>query len=87
MLSAAWHDYPGNVVILTCYCEEGLWPKRQAERLLVHTRTFPYGLLQKKIKQDRVFHVLRFVHLSDIKNEPDRIAENYDGLWKMKLFW
>jgi hypothetical protein len=59
-------------------------PKRQTERLLVHTRTVLYGILQK---QDRFLHILRFLHFSDHRNEPDKTDENYDRLWKMRTIF
>lgn len=37
------------------------------------------------MKQDRFHHVLRFLHFSDNKNEPDKIDENYDWLWKIRV--
>jgi hypothetical protein len=36
------------------------------------------------IKLERLFHILRFIHFRDNKNEPDKTDENYDRLWKMK---
>jgi hypothetical protein len=30
------------------------------------------------VKQDRLFHMLRVVHFSDIKNEPDKTDDNDD---------
>ena len=36
------------------------------------------------IKRDRFFHILRFLHFTDNKNEPDMTDENSDPLWKMK---
>jgi len=38
---------------------------------------FFYG----KMKQDRFYHILRFLHFSDNKNRPDK----KDKLWKMKI--
>jgi len=32
----------------------------------------------------RFYHVLRFIHCSGNKNEPDETDENYDQLWKMR---
>ena len=36
------------------------------------------------MKRDRYFHVLRFLHFTDNKNEPDMTDENSDRLWKMR---
>jgi len=35
------------------------------------------------MKHDRLFHILRFPHFSDNRNEPDKTDENYNRLWKM----
>ena len=35
-------------------------------------------------KRDRFFHILRFLHFTDNKNEPDMTDENSDRLWKMR---
>ena len=39
------------------------------------------------VKQDRLCHMLRFVHFSDIKNEPDKTDDNGDQLWKMRAIF
>jgi hypothetical protein len=39
------------------------------------------------MKWGRFFHVLRFLHFSDKKNEPDETNENYDRLWKMRIIF
>jgi len=36
------------------------------------------------MKQDRFFHIFRFLHFTDNKNEPDMPHENSDQLWKMR---
>jgi hypothetical protein len=36
------------------------------------------------MKTDRFFNILRFLHFSDKKNEPDKTGENYDRFWKMR---
>ena len=36
------------------------------------------------MKWDRFFHILRFLHFTDNKNEPDMADENSDRLWKMR---
>ena len=36
------------------------------------------------MKQDRFFHILRFLHFTDNRNEPDMRDENFDRLWKMR---
>jgi len=39
------------------------------------------------MKRDRFFHILRFLHFTDKRIEPDMTDENADRLWKMrKLF-
>ena len=34
--------------------------------------------------RDRYFHILRFLHFTDNKNEPDMTDENSDPLWEMR---
>jgi len=36
------------------------------------------------MKWGRFFHILRFLHFTDNKNEPDMRDENSDRLWKMR---
>ena len=36
------------------------------------------------MKWDRFFHILRFLHFTDNKNESDMTDENSDRLWKMR---
>jgi hypothetical protein len=36
------------------------------------------------MKRDRFLHILRFLHFTDKKNEPDMTNENSDRLWKMR---
>jgi hypothetical protein len=36
------------------------------------------------MKQDIFFHILRFLHFNDNKNEHDETNKNYDRLWKMR---
>ena len=36
------------------------------------------------MKRDRYFHILRFLHFTDNKNEPDRKDDNFDKLWKLR---
>jgi hypothetical protein len=39
------------------------------------------------MKQNSLFHILRFLHFSDNRNEPDETDENYDRLWKMRTIF
>jgi hypothetical protein len=32
------------------------------------------------------FHILRFLHFENDNNAPDRDAEDYDRLWKLRSF-
>jgi len=41
----------------------------------------------KTMKWDRFYHILRFLHFSDNKNEPDKTDENYDQLWKTRAIF
>jgi len=41
----------------------------------------------KTMKRDRFYHILRFLHFSDNKNEPDKTDETYDQLWKMRAMF
>jgi len=36
------------------------------------------------MKRDRFFHILRFLHFTDNRNEPDMRDENSDCLWKVR---
>jgi hypothetical protein len=36
------------------------------------------------MKQKRFFHILRLLHFSNNRNEPDKVAESYEKLWKMR---
>jgi hypothetical protein len=39
------------------------------------------------VKQDRFFHILRFVNFSNNKEEPHKTDENYDRLWKVRTIF
>ena len=36
------------------------------------------------MKRDRYLHILRYLHFTDNRNEPDRTDENLDRLWKIR---
>jgi len=36
------------------------------------------------MKRDRFFHILRFLHFTDNRNEPDMTDEHSDRLWKVR---
>src|SRR5215510_4837132 len=36
------------------------------------------------MKRDRYLHILRYLHFTDNRNEPDRTDENFDRLWKIR---
>ena len=36
------------------------------------------------MKRDQYLHILRYLHLIDNRNEPDRTDENFDRLWKIR---
>ena len=40
-----------------------------------------YGTMMKR---DRYLHILRYLHFTDTRNEPDRTDENFDRLWKIR---
>ena len=40
-----------------------------------------YGTMMKR---DRHLHILRYLHFTDNKNEPDRTDEKFDRLWKIR---
>lgn len=40
-----------------------------------------YGTMMKR---DRYLHILRYLHFTDNKNEPDRTDEAFDRLWKIR---
>jgi len=35
----------------------------------------------------RFFHILRFLHYSSNRNEPDKTDENYNRLWKIRTIF
>jgi predicted nucleotidyltransferase len=39
------------------------------------------------MKRDRFFHILRFLHFSNNKNQSDKTDENYNRLWKMRTIF
>jgi hypothetical protein len=40
-----------------------------------------YGTIMNR---DRYLHILRYLHFTDNRNEPDRTDENFDILWKIR---
>jgi len=36
------------------------------------------------MKWDRYLHILRYLHFTDNKNEPDRTGKKFDRLWKLR---
>ena len=36
------------------------------------------------MKQDQYLHILRYLHFTDNRNEPNRTDENFDRLWKIR---
>ena len=66
------------------YCADGARSEGHIERLLVDISAAFYG---NTMKQDRLFRKLRFVHFSDIKNEPNKTYDNDDCLWKMRAIF
>jgi hypothetical protein len=36
------------------------------------------------MKRDRYIHIIRYLHFTDTRNEPDRIDENFNRLWKIR---
>ena len=40
-----------------------------------------YGTMMKR---DRYFHILRYLHFTDNRKEPDGTDENFDRLWKIR---
>ena len=36
------------------------------------------------MNQDRYLHILRYLHFTDNRNEPDRTDEIFDRLWKIQ---
>src|SRR5215469_8457380 len=36
------------------------------------------------MNRDRYLHILRYLHFTDNRNEPDRADENFDRLWKIR---
>jgi hypothetical protein len=48
---------------------------------------FFMAFYRNTMKRDRFLHILRFLHFSDNRNEPDKTDENYDRLWKMRTIF
>ena len=48
------------------------------------TNQFHTRFYSSAMKQDGYFHILRFLHFTDNKNEPDMMDENSDRLYKMR---
>jgi hypothetical protein len=63
MLPTAWCDHMGNVLISIYYYADGSRPK-------THTRTVFTTFNGNTMKRDRFFHILKFLHFNDNKNEP-----------------
>ena len=40
-----------------------------------------YGTMMNR---DRYLHILRYLHFTDNRNEPDRTDENFDRLWNIR---
>ena len=40
-----------------------------------------YGTMMKR---DRYLHILRYLHFTEYRNEPDRTDENFDRPWKIR---
>ena len=40
-----------------------------------------YGTMMNR---DRYLHILRYLHFTDNRNEPDRTDKNFDRLWKIR---
>src|SRR5215469_4660215 len=39
------------------------------------------------MNRDRYLHILRYLHFTDNRNEPDRADENFDRLWKIRALF
>jgi uncharacterized protein YcaQ len=48
------------------------------------TTNSTHTFLSSAMKQDRYLHILRFLHFTENKNEPDMTDRNSDMLWKMQ---
>jgi hypothetical protein len=62
----------------------------QRDRLKDYWSTLEQFLMafyRNTMKQDRLLCILRFLHFSDKKNEPDKTDENYDRLWKIRTIF
>ena len=47
------------------------------------TNQFHTSFYSSTMKRDRYLHILRFLHFTDNKNEPDMMDEKSDQSWKM----
>jgi hypothetical protein len=62
----------------------------QRDRLKDYWSTLEQFLMafyRNTMKRDRLLCILRFLHFSDKKNEPDKTDENYDRLWKIRTIF
>jgi len=48
---------------------------------------FHTPLYSNTLKHDWLFHILKFLHLSDNMKQPDGENNNYDRLWKIRTHW
>jgi hypothetical protein len=61
--------------------------ERHTEGLLVHSKKYFTAFYSNTMKRDRFFHILRFLHFSNNKNQPDKRDEYCDRLWKMRTIF
>jgi hypothetical protein len=61
--------------------------ERHTEGLLVHSTKHFTAFYSNTMKRERFFHILRFLHISNNKNQPDKADEIYDRLWKMRTIF
>jgi len=67
---------------LTIQMGQGVRDKMTDYRATVDQLYTPfYGTM---MKWDRYLHILRYIHFTDNRNEPDRTDENFDRPWKIR---
>jgi hypothetical protein len=85
LLPTACYDYAGNVIGFVYYVQMF---HDHRDRLRCYWSTleqFSVAFYRNTLNWDKFFHILKFLHFSDNKNEPDKTNNNYDRLQNMRI--
>ena len=69
------------------YCADKAQSEGHNEDYLLTLEQYFMAFYGNIMTRDRFYHILRFLHFSDNKNEPNKTDENYDRLWKMRAIF